>query len=63
MLGTLLGAEGIMVSKSRHSSYSLGTYSLVGGQGERVGNRECVLGLGGCEWEYLQGCIFGGEGI
>lgn len=53
MLGTLLGAEVIMVSKSRHSSYSLGTYSLVGGQGERVGNREYVLGLGGCEWEYL----------
>lgn len=33
MLGTLLGAEDIMVSKSRHSSQSLGT--LVGGQSER----------------------------
>lgn len=53
MLSTLLGAEGIMVSKTRHSSYSLGTYSLVGGQGESVGNRECVPGLGGYVWKYL----------
>lgn len=37
MLDTLPGAEDIMGSKSRHSSYSLGTYSLVGGQGERSG--------------------------
>lgn len=33
-----------MVSKNRQSSYSLGTYSMVGGWGaEGGGTRECVL--------------------
>lgn len=34
MLGSLLGAENITVSKSSHSSYSLRTYSLVEGAQE-----------------------------
>lgn len=37
MLGTLLGAQDIMVHKSEHGSYSLVTYSLFGGQGEGGG--------------------------
>lgn len=37
MLGALRGAEGIMTSRSTHSSYSLGTYTLVRGQGEGAG--------------------------
>lgn len=59
MLGTPRGAEGIMVSKSTHSSCSLGTYTLVRGQGERSGGREGVLGLGGCVWRCVRGCILG----
>ena len=31
MLGHVVGAENVMVSKSRHGSYPLGTYSLVEG--------------------------------
>lgn len=46
MLGGLLGAENITVSKSSHSSYSLRTYSLVDGAQEEWDGR-CVLGLGG----------------
>ena len=41
MSATVQNAEDIMVSKGRHSSYSLRTYSLVGGWGAGGGeNRE-----------------------
>ena len=50
MLDHVVGAENIMVSKSRHGSCPLGTYNLVEGY-RRSGNGQCALGLGGhvCE--------------